>query len=329
MNYNMIGDKIKSLRNQNKLTQRELADMLSVSVSTISHWENGRRLPSITELQRLGVQFDVNLSAFELDQSMGIPLGVDHSSSARTQNINIRPIGDSFHTFFHLLFILSVTIQLSSLFLSNPLDLIILILGIVLSAIPVTVLFLNRAFGCSKQNLTIPINNRLFFEQTLKTHSINRYRKVLRYISLLTMPLAAVAYTLSTYLYRQHEYTKMSLFVAFFAIIVLVLYYYRGKTFDQGLIFNKKIDYYLAPFKRRHPFLCLTWLTDYGALVLIGLSFDLFVKPFETPVLALISMTLLAINAVVSFLIIALWQTYIRNFSLVAIDEKGNKYPLF
>lgn len=45
-----IGKRIKELRQDRGLTQKQLADILFVSQDTISLWELGKLLPSITNL---------------------------------------------------------------------------------------------------------------------------------------------------------------------------------------------------------------------------------------------------------------------------------------
>ncbi|MCL1950679.1 MAG: helix-turn-helix transcriptional regulator [Turicibacter sp.] len=40
---NDVAERIKLIRKQNKLTQKQLADYLNVSKTTVGHWENGRR----------------------------------------------------------------------------------------------------------------------------------------------------------------------------------------------------------------------------------------------------------------------------------------------
>jgi transcriptional regulator with XRE-family HTH domain len=329
MTYNTIGDKIKSLRIQNNLTQRDLADKLSVSVSTISHWENGRRLPSITDLQRLGVHFDVNLSVFELEQTMNIPVSESGTASIRTQSINIRPLESSLHPLFYLLFILSVITQASALFFEKPLNLVMLILGIALSAIPVTALLLSNAFVQSKRSLTLPITNHLMFEHTLQQDSIDLFHKLLRYCSHAGMLITLISYSLLTHLLRIHDYTVLSLFVAIFALLVLVLHYLRSRTFCKNPVFERKIDYYHAPFIRKHPLINLSCLVEYASLVLFGFAVNVFLDVLDVPILAVLSIVLLALNVLVSFSILIIWQAYIRRFLLIAIDEKGNKFPLF
>lgn len=52
--------KLKNLRCELGLTQKQLADALSVSVSTLSHWECGYQEPSAKDIVRLAVIFEVS-----------------------------------------------------------------------------------------------------------------------------------------------------------------------------------------------------------------------------------------------------------------------------
>ena len=51
---------IKELREQQNMTQKELADKLQVSFQTVSKWENGVNLPDITHIPKLAEIFDVS-----------------------------------------------------------------------------------------------------------------------------------------------------------------------------------------------------------------------------------------------------------------------------
>jgi len=56
-----IGEKIKELRNKNKLTQQELGDKLFVSDKTISSWESNRTEPDLNMLLEISKVLDVNI----------------------------------------------------------------------------------------------------------------------------------------------------------------------------------------------------------------------------------------------------------------------------
>lgn len=56
----LIGDRIKSLRNRDRLTQSELAERVFVTKSTIAAYENNSRMPSYDVLIRLSSVFKVS-----------------------------------------------------------------------------------------------------------------------------------------------------------------------------------------------------------------------------------------------------------------------------
>lgn len=63
MNIN-VGNKLKILRKQKKITQQELADKLSISRASISNWEIGRRRPNLHELTAICDFYGVSLDYF-------------------------------------------------------------------------------------------------------------------------------------------------------------------------------------------------------------------------------------------------------------------------
>ena len=56
-----IGKFIQSMRKEQKLTQRQLADKLGVSDKAVSKWETARGLPDITLLEALAEALDVSV----------------------------------------------------------------------------------------------------------------------------------------------------------------------------------------------------------------------------------------------------------------------------
>lgn len=55
-----FGEKIKDLRKEKNLTQKEMAQALSVTVSTLSHWECDYQEPSFKDLVTLANFFECN-----------------------------------------------------------------------------------------------------------------------------------------------------------------------------------------------------------------------------------------------------------------------------
>lgn len=56
----MIGEKIKELRINNKMTQKELAEKLYVTAQAVSRWENGEVEPSLSTLVEISKIFNVS-----------------------------------------------------------------------------------------------------------------------------------------------------------------------------------------------------------------------------------------------------------------------------
>lgn len=57
---NLLNEKLKELRAEKKLTQKELANFLSVPIPTLSHWECGYAEPSCDDIINLCNFFNVS-----------------------------------------------------------------------------------------------------------------------------------------------------------------------------------------------------------------------------------------------------------------------------
>ena len=73
----LFAETIKKLRTEKGLSQRDLAERMYVTRSTVARWENGSRLPDATMLSRLSVCLDVDAgtllsAAMESDESPNV-----------------------------------------------------------------------------------------------------------------------------------------------------------------------------------------------------------------------------------------------------------------
>lgn len=55
-----FGEKLKELRNDKGLTQKQAAEELSVTISTLSHWECNYQEPSFKDLMTLCHYYEVS-----------------------------------------------------------------------------------------------------------------------------------------------------------------------------------------------------------------------------------------------------------------------------
>lgn len=65
-----FGEKLKSLRQQNGITQDELADKLYVTRTAVSKWENDRGLPALDTMKQISLLFGVTLDELVSDDDV-------------------------------------------------------------------------------------------------------------------------------------------------------------------------------------------------------------------------------------------------------------------
>ena len=64
MNQTVLSKNLRELRERRGLTQKDLADKLSLSDKTISKWENERSIPDVFTLLKLAELLDCALDDF-------------------------------------------------------------------------------------------------------------------------------------------------------------------------------------------------------------------------------------------------------------------------
>ena len=62
MDIEKTGKLIKGLRSEKGLTQKELAERLSVSTAAVSKWENGKGFPDISILEELSIELGISIT---------------------------------------------------------------------------------------------------------------------------------------------------------------------------------------------------------------------------------------------------------------------------
>lgn len=65
-----LNENIRKLREENNLTQQQLADKLYVSRQTVCRWESGSRCPDLITAKKLAVEFQVSLDDLISDEDI-------------------------------------------------------------------------------------------------------------------------------------------------------------------------------------------------------------------------------------------------------------------
>lgn len=60
VNLPQLGEKLKALRLENRLTQKQIADRIGLAISAVSSYESGARYPSYDVLIRLAQMYHVS-----------------------------------------------------------------------------------------------------------------------------------------------------------------------------------------------------------------------------------------------------------------------------
>lgn len=67
-----IGKYLRKLRQENNLTQKELAGQLHVTHQAVSRWENGKSIPDIDTLSRLGDKYGITIDEILLKENASV-----------------------------------------------------------------------------------------------------------------------------------------------------------------------------------------------------------------------------------------------------------------
>ena len=82
MNQEEIGKKIKKIRIDNNLTQKDFADLLGVTYQAVSKWENGKNLPDISIMKVICDKYN-----YKLDELLGDSYKSEPSKKSFTKYI--------------------------------------------------------------------------------------------------------------------------------------------------------------------------------------------------------------------------------------------------
>lgn len=79
-----FGEKLKKLRNENELTQEQLAEKIFVTRTAVSKWETNDGYPSIDSLKAISNLFNVSIDELISDADMENKKSIDKKATRRT-----------------------------------------------------------------------------------------------------------------------------------------------------------------------------------------------------------------------------------------------------
>ncbi|MCF7933123.1 MAG: helix-turn-helix domain-containing protein, partial [Acholeplasmataceae bacterium] len=111
-----VGTTIKRLRREMNLTQKDLADAVNVSESTISGWERGTRAPGYDDLDRLAQFFGIGVNEF-----FGTRTGADTRFEPHFLTVRYQPMVRQNHIVTRVMFVFIVLSSFMGVFVLQSL----------------------------------------------------------------------------------------------------------------------------------------------------------------------------------------------------------------
>jgi transcriptional regulator with XRE-family HTH domain len=261
-----IGEKIKTLRQRKDLKQHELADKLSVANSTISNWETGRRLPSVTELKRISDFFEVSISFF--DRSENYKLSVQSKSNDESnhfqQIIDFKSKCLSLekrHIFLFSAMILSFTL---SFLITSLVNILFMIIGFALLLFLVFAIYFenNQKQKTASKRILIPVSLAVFYRSKIDHKKLEVKNRYMHVISLMLIFLSILVYGLLILVLVQNETAVLYVTASFYTLGVLAMSLLRYRLLGQNIFYAHQIEYTNAHMYLRYSRLTWAFIVD-------------------------------------------------------------------
>jgi transcriptional regulator with XRE-family HTH domain len=341
MQSNIIGNRLKELRLKMNITQQQLSNDLSVASSTISNWEKGRRLPSISDLKRIAKYFGVNLSCFDLD----VELFDEESPLVNEmphQIIDMRPIGYPPNKSNYGFLMIGWVLGTISIFLSNPK---LTVLYVPISNIIIYGFFvfglsflLYVLFSAQAQQRSLKKNNskrlllksdyHVFYMHDSRDNKLINKKRWIAPLSLSIILFAVAFYSMSFFLLKGSPLIIMEVFLALYALLTISMALVRHKAVKESMISKEKANYYEVRENMNYASFHLAWIVDLFGLLFIYLCMLINAKTIQYGTIMSIVCAVGIIYILVSYKIYSDFNDVISNYELYASDDKGSTIML-
>jgi transcriptional regulator with XRE-family HTH domain len=322
MDLQKIGLKIRSLRMNRGLSQRDLAKDLNIANSTVSNWENGRRLPSIGELKRIAVYFGVSLSIFELDDPI---LQQEKERPLHGQSIEVKRITMRIYKGQHAFFIASLILFLLAATTTDDLALIALILGLFSLFVHIGRVSLARiAFErINRKTYILPAHNIIYYKHPSSQERIMNKKRSLNIFILLELMIGIFFYVFSIVVLIRSDLIGSSVILSVYALVSIMVSFIRYKHVKESDLIVKRIDYFKT-------FKDLKYRIHAASLVINVIALIAFVVlltfiDLENQSLSYISVVLGIMLVAFDYMIDHRIREHLSTFELFSVDSEGNE----
>ena len=319
------GDRIKQLRTRKGLLQSDLARHLNVTNGAISNWETNRRLPSIEELKKICVFFDVSLDYFS-EVGFHAPVGTDDMSFSRP-GLQTVVIPDRPEPCQSCVFLIGAAVVLVlSIFFNGNVQIFLWFFGLYAMVIHLMIKLVlsNRRRQSSLATVPVYDPSRLLYRHPLSEDEL-RSRKRHYAICMITGIMLEVTFLVSAFVI-------MVLLKFYLGIIVMIIFvlgafilnYYRIEAFQSADILKKEIN--REDFQRQPKtlFLYVAILMSVGALLGLSLMMILIGDAEGIAIAKWLGVMSALGHFVINHLVYLSYNRLVSGYELIETDDEGN-----
>jgi transcriptional regulator with XRE-family HTH domain len=325
MDLREIGLKIRSLRMNRGLSQRDLAKDLNIANSTISNWENARRLPSIGELKRVADYFGVSLSIFELDDQKQRQDKEKPLSDRNGQSIEVKRIAMRIDKGRHAFFIASLAFLLIASITTDDIALIALILGLFSLSVHLGRVILSRiAFErINRKTYILPADNQVYYKHPETQEEIANKRTFANVLVLLELMMSILFYGLSIIVLIRSDLIGYSIILSIYALVSIMVSFIRYRHVKELDLIVKRIDYFKTFKDLKYRIHLATLVMNMIALVavVVVLTFMDLGDLWFSYVSVVFGIVLVSADYVIDYRI----REHLSAFELFSVDDEGRE----
>jgi transcriptional regulator with XRE-family HTH domain len=322
-----IGLKIKQLRQSHQLGQKALADKLSVTVSTISNWETGRRMPSIEDLNAVAQVFGLSLSYFDVKRSPGEKTHTDLGETKLTQNVEYRTYSLYWDHYEFAAIIFSGILFIVGFSVPKSLSIYFYIVGTFLIAV-LTISITNRLVRVRKQNpkkLTLPIDFDVMYVHRYPEERVTKIKRSLSLLAVSSIFTTGFMYLWIASVFGQLSNQYIDLLTSMYAFGAIVVTYFRYKMVDSRESLVKEVDYYSITGNFRASSFFLSLMSSIIALVLVSYSLYFFDNTFDISIIFYFIVGIMFINLLINYILFTGYHHFISKYDLYSYDTNRNE----
>jgi transcriptional regulator with XRE-family HTH domain len=311
-----IGSKIRELRLSKNLKQSELGDALSVASSTISNWENGRRLPSINELKRVAAFFNTNLNAFQSDLDINQKQNENADKIIFNQSIDSRPASIQITKIEHYV-LLSGTMLLFLVTITRFMfQYIFLIIGI-LFLLWIQLMYLSKRRKMLLNNykrIVIPAFYKVYYVHKGDIELVVKQQNVINLFVIISLVSSIFTYGIAISTLLQYEQPLINVLSSTYALAAIVIHFFCYQNIQSKRLTRPMIPYYGTMADLRYPIIYWTFFMDSVAIVSFAVTMLVVVKNHQIFIILL--GILFTITLLTSYRVLVLLNRFILNLEL-------------